>query len=275
MKAPVNNTWQISPSVVVKVISASWNGQHAILVTRSCFHRLLHVDAVDGHVACSHRGTPVSSPLESPPTSRSHRPDSSAQARSLHGADRLLSIWLRDPERQTQVTNRFRIVLRINPSLSSPCTNPHNSRSRQHMIAGDHAPMTKPLSMITRCHFFFLFCAALCGRTTSRVFRSSFRPSPVLQEATQSPSHWSLQLDVVPLKHLTTRSSKSSHQLPRFSTSALWKVKTITHSKSPIDSNVAGTIGSQRLSSFPHNLDWNSGRLSSLLVHVHPFRWMT
>ena len=36
----------------------------------------------------------------------------------------------------------------------SPCTNPHNSRSRQHTIAGDHVPMTKPLSMITRFHFF-------------------------------------------------------------------------------------------------------------------------
>ena len=154
----------------------------------------------------------------------------------------------RDPERQTQVTNRFRIVtvlsspssgpriarlLRINPSLSrdsihanciespvimksSPCTNPHNSRSRQHTIAGDHVPMTKPLSMITRFHFFSQLCSRfhVSHTTTSRVLRSSLRLSPVLQEATQSPSHWSLQLDNVPSKHPRTRSSESSHHLP-------------------------------------------------------------
>ena len=92
----------------------------------------------------------------------------------------------RSKDRHTQATNRFRIVtvfsspssgpkiarlLRIKSSLSrdsthancigsavimksSPCTNPHNSRSRQHTISGDQAPMTKPLSTITRCHFF-------------------------------------------------------------------------------------------------------------------------
>ena len=50
-------------------------------------------------------------------TSHFHRPDSSAQARfSRLRESASISIWSRDPERHTQVTNRFRIVT----ILSSP-----------------------------------------------------------------------------------------------------------------------------------------------------------
>ena len=133
-------------------------------------------------------------------------------------------------------------LLRINPSFtrdstnangnespvimkSSSCTNPQNSRSRQHTIAGDHVPMTTPLLTVTRCHFSPKCAVPSVSRTTtSRVLRSSLRPSPVLQAATQSPSHWSLQVDSVLSKHPRTRSSEpAAHLAPGF-TSALERV---------------------------------------------------
>ena len=99
------------PAVTHKVSNQTLEHDERSLVrlcheTCCLLRRLLHVNAVDGHVACSHRRTPecrrsfpvnlreptlVSSTLESSLTSHVHRPDSSAQARSLDGAGRLQS----------------------------------------------------------------------------------------------------------------------------------------------------------------------------------------
>ena len=138
-----------------------------------------------------------SSPLESSLTSRSHRPDY-LRKQDLSMARVGFNLNLASRSRKTNpghqsVQDRDRLVVAIvraqnraplkdqsancieSPVImkSSPCTNPQNSRARQHTIAGDHVPMTKPLSMITRCHFFSQFCAAL------RVPYNDFKSSPI------------------------------------------------------------------------------------------------
>ena len=110
-------------------------------------HRLLHANAVDGHVACSHRRTVDVWSLSifvsicgvhsciftaGVVTDFAFAPSRFICASKISRWRGLasISISFRDPERQTQVTNRFRIVtspssgprfarlLRINPSLS-------------------------------------------------------------------------------------------------------------------------------------------------------------
>ena len=181
-------------------------------------------------------------------TLRSHRPDHlRKQDLSMARIDFNLNL-LRDPERQTQVTNRFRIVTflsspssgpriarlsKINLSLnrdsihanciespviikSSPCTNPHILRSRQHTIAGDHVPMTKTTNADHSLRRFTCHVHQLDFSDQVFALHLFFRKQ-LNRRLTGR-----FCLSVCSSKHPRTRSSESSHHLHQVSTSALW-----------------------------------------------------
>ena len=163
-------------------------------------------------------------------------------------------------QKDTQVTNRFRIVTvlsspsygpriarlsRINPSLSrdsihanciespvimesSPCTNPHNSR--QHTIAGVHVPMTKTT---VADHSLPLFLPIVRRFTCPVQRRQEFS-------------------DQVFALHLFFRRQLNRHLTGRFSlTSALEASKNKIFRVVAPGFHITGIVGSQRLSSFP------------------------
>ena len=105
-------------------------------------------------------------------------------------------------------------------------------------------------------------------KTTSRVLRSSLRLSPVLQVATQSSSHWSLQLDSVPSKYPRTRSSEPSHNLPQFQHQH-FGVRESHALKRSHQCQRSWHVKSQRSSPFAHNFDQYSRRLLPFFTSTH------
>ena len=156
------------------------------------FHRLFHIHEVNRHAARSHRRTSEhhvrsSSSFVSICGVHSRTFTAGVVSDNTFAPSRFIcvskisrsgyEIQIGTPN---QVTNRFRIVTVLSsPSsgpgiarlfswsrdaihankiesvilVSTPCTNPHNSRSQQHTIAGDQVRITRSLSMITLCHF--------------------------------------------------------------------------------------------------------------------------